>query len=190
MPRFAEVDARWVRSMRTLKCVVQAGGFSAAERITYHTKAQISRQISSFEEFLGYKLCTRGPQGFELTERGKAILPRIYAALDALDDVSSISCQALSGEVRIGIVDNIITNSECRLSEAMALFADEAPNVKLVVQTVAGSHIIKALTDGKFHIALAGTSNDTYSLNYFPIFNEYQRPYSSHLRCDSCDARQ
>lgn len=177
MPRSAEIDARWVRSMRTLKSVVQAGGFSAAEKITHKTTAQISRQISGFEEFLGYKLCTRGPQGFELTERGKAILPRIYAALDALDDVSSISIQDLSGEIRVGIVDNIITNTECHLSKAVELFVNEAPRVKIAIQTIAGSRIIKRLTDGDFHIAIAGIYNEAHSLNAVPLFNEYQRLY-------------
>lgn len=177
MPRSAEIDARWVRSMRTLKSVVQAGGFSAAEKITCTTTAQISRQISGFEEFLGYKLCTRGPQGFELTGRGKAILPRIYAALDALDNVTSIPSQDLSGEIRIGIVDNIITNPECYLSKAVELFVDEAPKVKIVIQTIAGSGIIKRLTDGNFHIAIAGTYNEAYSLNAAFLFNEYQKIY-------------
>lgn len=177
MSRSSEIDARWVRSMRTLKSVVQAGGFSAAEKITHQTKAQISRQISSFEDFLGYKLCTRGPQGFELTERGKAILPRIYSALDALDDVSSLTMDELSGEVRIGIVDNVVTNPECHLAKAIRAFKKEAPNVNIVLQTIAGSRIVKGLVDGQYHTAIVGLCNEMHSLNYIYLFNEYQKPY-------------
>lgn len=65
------LNERDLRALRIFCVAAQAGGFSAAENKLNMTKTTISRQIKSVEETLGAKLCSRGPQGFELTEAGK-----------------------------------------------------------------------------------------------------------------------
>lgn len=56
--------------LKVFKAVVEAGGFSAAQNELNVGLAAISKQISDLEIRIGMRLCTRGREGFCLTEEG------------------------------------------------------------------------------------------------------------------------
>jgi len=59
--------------LRVFMAVVEAGGFSAAQNELNVGLAAISKQISDLEIRIGMRLCTRGREGFGLTEEGKLV---------------------------------------------------------------------------------------------------------------------
>ncbi|MGH8357340.1 MAG: LysR family transcriptional regulator, partial [Pseudomonas sp.] len=75
--------------LRVFKAVVEAGGFSAAQNELNVGLAAISKQISDLEIRIGMRLCTRGREGFGLTEEGKLVYQasiELFASVDSFRD--------------------------------------------------------------------------------------------------------
>lgn len=179
MKRLA-LNERDLRALRIFKSVALAGGFSAAEKVLCMTTATISRHIKDIEERIGTRLCTRGPQGFALTEAGEVALDRVQDALDAIDRILPAidkTRDILSGELRVGVLDNVINNPDCHLGEAIKILTREAPDVAVSVHTVSKKDVVKLLMDNKFHIIISGSFHPVSALCYEYLFNEIQTIY-------------
>lgn len=174
------LNERDLRALRTFKAVAHAGGFSAAEKALNMTTATISRQIKDIEERLDVTLCTRGPQGFSLTEVGEVALSYVEDAFDAFDRILPAinrTRSILSGELRIGLLDKVIENPGCHLSEALKRLAKEAPDVNVSLETLSKGNVFKSLTNNKVHIIIEGETKKLSSLNYYYLFDEVQKMY-------------
>ncbi|WP_416260861.1 LysR family transcriptional regulator [Gibbsiella quercinecans] len=176
------LNERDLRALRIFCVAAQAGGFSAAENKLNMTKTTISRQIKSVEETLGAKLCSRGPQGFELTEAGKAALVYAQEALDALDRIFpaiDASREIISGDLSIGFSDNTIGNPGSFLHLALKELHHMAPMVNLSLHTLTAPQLIQALLDRKLDIAVKGIMEHqkVISLRYIELYSESHQLY-------------
>lgn len=75
--------------LKVFKAVVEAGGFSAAQNELNVGLAAISKQISDLEIRIGMRLCTRGREGFHLTEEGRLVYQAsidLFASVDNFRD--------------------------------------------------------------------------------------------------------
>lgn len=181
MPRNA-LNERDLRALRTFREAAFAGGFSAAERRLNMTKATISRQIKDVEERLGVRLCTRGPQGFELTDAGRRALALAGDALDALDRIMPEMMQVkgiVTGKLSLGLSDNTIGNPMSCVSCALSVLQQQAPHVDISVSIMTTDVMIQALLDRRLDVAVRGVSERMTSLEYIELFQEYQRIYYS-----------
>lgn len=181
MPRNA-LNERDLRALRTFREAAFAGGFSAAEQHLHMTKATISRQIKDVEERLGVRLCTRGPQGFELTEAGKMALALAGDALDALDRIMPEMNRVkgfVTGTLSLGLSDNTIGNPMSCVSCALSELQQQAPEVDVSVSIMTTDVMIQALLDRRLDIAVRGISERMISLEYTELFQERQRIYYS-----------
>lgn len=179
MPRNA-LNERDLRALRTFREAAFAGGFSAAEQRLNMTKATISRQIKDVEERLGVRLCTRGPQGFELTEAGKKALSLAGEALDALDRIMPEINRVkgiVTGELRLGISDNVLGNPASCVPAALSALQARAPDVHISVSIMTTDVMVQALLERRLDMAVRGVSEQMVSLEYTALFNEYQRIY-------------
>lgn len=175
-----DINERDLWALRIFKEVAFAGGFSAAKKSLNMTTATISRHIKDIEERIGVKLCTRGPQGFSLTHAGEAALSRIEDALDAVGRIMPAINETrdiISGNLNIGILDNIIENPDCHLTEAITELTDIAPLVTIDLQTIAKSDVVRSLLDHRFHITICGAVEESASINYYHLFDEIQAIY-------------
>ncbi|AHF75637.1 LysR family transcriptional regulator [Sodalis praecaptivus] len=181
MKKLSPLNERDLRALRIFRVAAQARGFSAAERLLGMTKATISRQIKDIEDRLGARLCTRGPQGFELTDVGRAALRATQEALDALDRIRpevDAARQVLSGKLALGLTDNVIGNPAVRIHLALGALCRMAPDVDLTVETLTTRELIRALLDRRLHVAIKGVYERVASLEYADLFTEQHYIYA------------
>ncbi len=173
---------RDLRALRIFRAAAQAGGFTAAERLLGMSKATISRQIKTVEERLGARLCLRGPRGFELTEAGYAALRCAKEALDALDRIfPEVDAMRgiISGNLTLGIADNVIGNPASRITQALEALCRIAPDIRLALYTMTADELNLALSTGQVDIAIKGVHADrrSRSFTYQALFDEPHRLY-------------
>jgi DNA-binding transcriptional LysR family regulator len=179
VPVITESD---LRLLRIFRAVAEAGGLTAAEVKLGMERSTISRHLLALETRLGGRLCFRGPSGFELTEFGEHALQASIAACDALEmvrDELNLARNVLSGELRIGIADNCLSNPRCRLVEAMAEFRKAAPNVTLNVSIGMPKALVKDVLERRLHVAISGQPAGTSGLDYLPLFTEEFRLFAA-----------
>ncbi|SUO94018.1 LysR substrate-binding domain-containing protein [Suttonella ornithocola] len=116
--------------------VVEAGGFSAAERQYGTAKATASRRIARLESTLGLRLIQRDSRRFHITEAGQ----RIYAYAAAMrTEAAAVREVALGchsepqGTVRFSCPPELLT----LLSPSIADFMQQYPNVQLIIESTA-----------------------------------------------------
>lgn len=175
--RVTDVDLRLLRIFQT---VVNCGGLSAAEIDLGIGRSTISTHIAELEARLGTRLCQRGRSGFALTARGKQIYEASLSLMKALDDfrseVNSMN-DVVTGELNIGIVDNIIWDKEAPLSAVFREFSAIASEVDLTIYVLSPDEIERRLIDGRLHIGIAPVMHELASLTYEPLFDELNYLY-------------
>jgi DNA-binding transcriptional LysR family regulator len=96
MDRFRELNA--------FIAVVEAGGFSAAARMTNDSQAAISKTIGALEKRLGVVLFNRSTRSVTLTEDGQQYYDRIKPLMGEMEDADSEltrSTRTIRGLIRI-----------------------------------------------------------------------------------------
>ncbi|MCL6268402.1 LysR family transcriptional regulator [Sansalvadorimonas sp. 2012CJ34-2] len=140
-----------IKLLRVFVTIVNCGGFSAAQSVLNLRQSTISEYMNRPETRLGVKLCLRGRAGFSLTEPGE----RAYkAALQLLRSVEEFRLEAagltetLQGELRIGLIDNTITNAEFRFVDAIRRFNHLAENVRIDIEVHSPHELEQHVLDG------------------------------------------
>lgn len=109
--------------LRYAQAVARTGSFSAAAREYDVTQRALSNAIRRLEKILGARLFERNTRGARPTIFGATILPRIDAALAALDAITAEARHWRAGEprpVRIGVSPLISADVVARAHSAVA----------------------------------------------------------------------
>lgn len=109
--------------LRYAQAVARTGSFSAAAREYDLTQPALSNAIRRLEKILGARLFERNTRGARPTVFGATILPRIDAALAALDAITAEARHWRAGEprpVRIGVSPLISADVAARAHSAVA----------------------------------------------------------------------
>ena len=109
--------------LRYAQAVARTGSFSAAAREYDLTQPALSNAIRRLEKILGARLFERNTRGARPTVFGATILPRIDAALAALDAITAEARHWRAGEprpVRIGVSPLISADVVTRAHSAVA----------------------------------------------------------------------
>ena len=109
--------------LRYAQAVARTGSFSAAAREYDVTQPALSNAIRRLEKILGARLFERNTRGARPTVFGATILPRIDAALAALDAITAEARHWRAGEprpVRIGVSPLISADVVARAHSAVA----------------------------------------------------------------------
>ena len=169
-----------IRALKVFRTVADAGGFTAAQQILNVSQPTISTHITNLETRLGFKLCDRGRSGFKLTERGESTL-RQFAHLS---DQINLFCQEMGslasrlvGELRLGIVDNVINNENCRISDAIGRFRGRNQDVRLRINVGTYRRLERYLLENRIDVAIAIFPSRLRTINYVDIFTEDQSIY-------------
>jgi DNA-binding transcriptional LysR family regulator len=165
-----------LRLLRVFWAVVEADGFTNAQALLNVSQSTISNHMTQLEARLGFKLCKRGRSGFGLTEEGAAFhrhLGRFFQALHTLEDQSMALRGGLSGRLRLGMIDNLISDPACPLQAALKRFFELPDNtVHCSVDVLAPSDMERLLLAGQLDAAIGIFGQQMSGLQYRPLYRE------------------
>ncbi len=169
-----------IKLLRVFVAVVKAGGFSSAQAELNTSQAFISTQMKSLEERLGTRLCQRGQAGFKLTDAGKAVLEsteRLFESLETFRKEAAVAVDPLAGSIKLGVIDQLITCSDCKISEAIEAFEPVAPMATIEISVVPPLELENSLLDGQIEFAYGIFHHKIGALEYKAIGKETHEIY-------------
>lgn len=165
-----------IKLLRIFKTVVACGSYTAAENILGISKSSISIQMSDLEKRFNLQLCNRGRGGITPTDEGLEVLRLADELLDSIEqfrtEINQISRQ-LRGEINIGIVDNLITQPEMRIINALHEISRDSEDIRINIQMLPAVDIEQKLIQGHIHIGALPSTTRSPSLNYMPLYDDY-----------------
>ncbi|HSV54189.1 MAG TPA: LysR family transcriptional regulator [Burkholderiaceae bacterium] len=164
-----------LRLLQVFKSVADCGGMAAAELELNIGTSTVSRHVKDLETRLGLVLCRRGRAGFALTTEGQRVYDetlRLLASVDSfrsgIDDIHS----RMGGQLEVAIFDKTATNPAAHISEAIALFSRQAPEVGLQMHVASLNAIERGIIDGSFHVGIIPAHRNSRSLAYADLYEE------------------
>jgi DNA-binding transcriptional LysR family regulator len=172
-----------IRLLRVFRTVVECGGFSAAEVELNISRSAISISMSDLEERLGLRLCQRGRAGFSLTDEGKLVYEASQQLMTSLENfrtqVNTIH-EKLTGELNIGITDNLVTLEHMRVSKALKALKSEASEVVINIRMIPPNEIERYVLDGGIHVGVVPDLRLLPGLEYSKLYTEESLLYCNY----------
>jgi DNA-binding transcriptional LysR family regulator len=169
-----------LRLLRVFRAVVDCGGMAAAELELNIGSSTVSRHIKDLETRLGLTLCRRGRAGFALTAEGQKIYEQTTALLAATDafrsGVDEIHAR-MGGQLHVAMFDKTASNPQAHISEAIAMFTEQAPDVALNLHVATLTAIERGVLDGQYQIGIIPGHRSSDLLAYTPLFDEVMLLY-------------
>lgn len=164
-----------IRLLRVFKSVVECGGMAAAELELNIGSSTVSRHIKDLETRLGLTLCRRGRAGFALSTEGQQIYAetlRLLAGVDAFRSSVDEIHQRMGGQLNIAVFDKTASNPQAHVGEAIARFAELAPEVSMHLFVAPLNAIERGVLDGQFQVGVIPGHRSSETLAYEALFNE------------------
>ncbi|WP_353979701.1 LysR family transcriptional regulator [Salinicola endophyticus] len=179
MGQLGDVDLRLLRIFRK---VVECGGFSSAEVELNISRAAISMAMSDLETRLSMRLCQRGRSGFRLTSEGHDVYEATVQLLAAVEDfrtrVNGLHSR-LTGELNIGITDNLVTLPDMQVTEALRALKARGDNVHINIRMAPPNDIEMAVLGGSLHAGVVPELKRVPGLDYLTLYEEQSALYCS-----------
>ncbi len=175
--RLGQVADYEIRLLKVFKSVVEAGGFAAAETELSIGRSTISIHIAKLEQRLNLKLCRRGRAGFSLTEEGLEVyelMKDLFSSLETFRSGINALHVELTGELKVIASDAVCMAPRARIPEAIRLFSEQAPDVKVLLD-------VKALADAERMVL-----NDEVDVGFIPYHRQFEGLSYSPLYSDRC----
>ncbi|WP_264214195.1 LysR family transcriptional regulator [Leisingera thetidis] len=166
--------------LETFVTVVDCGGFSDAQYALGITQSAISIRIRDLETSLGYRVCERGRGGFRLTERGEIAYQKARGILRSARDFDAELLElrdAVTGDLRIGVVDAVSSLPGLNLARALQTFLARRNEVRLEIVVASPADLTQQLITGALHVAIAPFRNRIADLTYEELCSEEHRLY-------------
>lgn len=175
--RFSPAD---MRALVIFRALVDNAGFAGAQLVLGVNQSTISFHLKALEDRLGFALCKRGRRGFELTERGQEVYnlskPLAASILDFEARLGALR-NRLAGSLRVGIVDNTVTDETCSLSRVLrsCLAQSDDIDVKLVVSPPEA--LFAELSSGGIAIAITPLAAGVHGFDQDALYVERHSLY-------------
>ncbi|PKH39659.1 LysR family transcriptional regulator [Pseudomonas sp. 43NM1] len=166
--------------LKVFKAVVEAGGFSAAQNELNVGLAAISKQISDLEIRIGMRLCTRGREGFHLTEEGRLVYQAsidLFASVDNFRDRLSSAQNELIGDLGVGVIDNTITDPSSPLVAALKRLNDQSPKVRFQLQASQLDEVERGVVEGRLVAGIVPVYQKREEFDYYALYEERSEIY-------------
>lgn len=167
-----EVD---IKRLRIFMTIVECGGFIQAQNELGLSASTISVRISELEDKLGLRLCQRGRGGFFMTPEGDAVYRACQSLVVAHESFNTAIGSAkgmISGELRLGVIDNVIFDPDLPVSRALAHIYNQADNLEISLYTMAPSDLERAVLDQRLHLAIGVFYQKISGLDYRTLCHE------------------
>ncbi|MGK0271515.1 MAG: DNA-binding transcriptional LysR family regulator [Cocleimonas sp.] len=172
-----------IRLIRIYRAVIEAGGFAAAEVELNISRPAISLAITELETLLNMRLCHRGRAGFSVTEEGETVYQasmQLLASLETFKSQVNAINRELKGELNIGITDNLASNPEMKITEALSALKQEGPEVIINIRMSQPKDIETAVLAGQLQVGVVPDLRTLSGLHYIPLYKEESLLYCSH----------
>lgn len=164
-----------LKRLKLFRQVVECGGLSAAEKVLNINLPTISAHLSALEAQLGMRLCERGRKGFRLTQQGQRVLAasdRLFEQVESFrSDLSELSHQ-LAGSLRLGLVDNAITDPACNVVPALRALRSGSPGLDISIDIRNPFELERALLEERLDVAVGPFSVTDPAIESYAIHNE------------------
>lgn len=175
-PSLGQVSDFDIRLLRIFKTIVECGSFSAAESTLGLSRSAISLHMGDLEKRLGMRLCQRGRAGFALTDEGREVYRATQTLLAALEgfraEVNDLH-QHLRGELNIGIINNLVTLPQMRITHALSTLKGQGPQVRINIGMTTPNEIELGVLDGHLHVGVVPLISPLSGLEYLPLYDEH-----------------
>lgn len=169
-----------VKLLNTFCQVVESGGFTEAQYALGITQSAVSCRIRDLEVLLNFRLCERGRSGFFLTERGRLVYERARRHLNQTSDFETGLLElreTLAGNLRIGVVDAILSNQELPIAKALERFLSRKNTVEVEIKIGPPNELAVDLIHGSLDLAIAPFARKLSEIEYRPIGVEVHKLY-------------
>lgn len=144
-----------LRQIQHFQAIVEENSFTEAAERCHISQSGISQSIKALEAELGVRLIERRNRGFELTEAGEFFYKRslvITADIQQLCRETVRIAKKDAAELSLGVLS---TYSGDEFSNAVALFAEQHPDVQ--VRITSGNHeeLFVGIMDGSLDLTLS-----------------------------------
>lgn len=166
--------------LKVFKAVVEAGGFSAAQNELNVGLAAISKQISDLEIRIGMRLCSRGREGFSLTDEGQIVYQasiELFNSVESFRDRISCAQNELIGDLNIGVIDNTLTDYNSPLIAALKTISEQAPGIRIRLAASQLDELERGVIEGRFVASIVPVYHMREEFDYFEIYKERSNLY-------------
>lgn len=175
--RLANAD---LKSLAVFRAVAEHSGYPGAEAALNLSQSAISFHVKALEERAGFRLCSRGRRGFELTDRGRVVLERIKALLAEVEDFDSEMGELRStatGTLRLGLVDNTVTDQSLRMDAVVREFLRKNHRARLDIQVGSPDQLVVAIANADLQLAIVPEMGQMEGLHFRQIYTELHSLY-------------
>ena len=143
-----------LRELTAFVAVAEEGGMSAASRRLHISQPALSQTVSALERQLGLQLLERSSTGVRTTDAGAVLLSEARAILarhdQAVRAMAQFACDGC-GVIRLGVPLELPSGI---LPRAMAKFATQHPQTRIVPRHLSTARQLAALRDDELDLAL------------------------------------
>lgn len=167
-------------SLAVFRAVVEHRGFLGAQVALGLSQSAVSFHIKGLEQRLGFRLCRRGRSGFELTDRGDIVYGQsklLFLGLGAFEDAVGRLRDRLVGTLRLGLVDNTVTDPDMPIYRVVAAVSRKAPEVTIKIEIKPAELLISELGNGGLDLAIVPETQTYPGLRFSPLREEPQSLY-------------
>lgn len=164
-----------IKLLRMFYVIAKCGGFSAAQAQLNMSQSAISTQMAQLEARLDCRLCERGRGVFKLTNHGKAVLRASEKLFGALEDFRADVAESqgrLTGELRLGLIDNSVTHSCSLIRDTISRFVAVATEARISIYVGGAVELEQQILDDRLHLAIGLFHHRIESIDYLPLMEE------------------
>lgn len=169
-----------VRDLRAFLAVVEFGGVTSAASELGVSLTSLSRSLSTLETRFGIRLCNRGRAGFSLTPAGREVFEATRQFLENVTEFEHSMhavARAARGKLRIGIIDNTLSNPSSPVVEALHALIVRWQEIYLDLVILPKPSIEAQVREGKIDVGITGDPLLFRSLTYSMITEEEHHLY-------------
>ena len=169
-----------LKNLAVFRAVTEHHGYSGAQTALYMSQSAISFHIKALEDRVGFQVCRRGRQGFELTDRGRVVYERAKSLLAQVEDFDSEMGElrmTATGTLRLGLVDNIISDRHLSMDEVVREFLRKNHRARLDVRVNSPDELALSIANGELQLAIVPEMNQMEGLQYRRIYTELHSLY-------------
>lgn len=172
-----EVAYSDIKLIRVFVSVVRNKGFANAQQELNLSTSAISTYMTQLEHIVGFKLCERGRGGFSLTQKGEMFLQEAKRILHELENFSRHTAQIkgeLTGTLRIGMLDSMVTDQNIPLDEIISEFSKQNPHIYIKIQVQSPYELQTGILENRFDVAIGSFFMKMNGIMYQPLHKEQQ----------------
>ena len=161
-----------MHQIRYFLAVERARNFSRAAEQCNITQPALTRAIQKLEDEVGGKLFHRRPGNIELTELGRALLPRLEHAYQEIADARSDALDLVRlrrQRLRLGVMCTIGPD---RLTHLIKPVIDAIPGLELYLSETKGTGVVAALLNDEIDVAVVGLPQYPEGFDAFRLYEE------------------